>query len=362
MTEPQASETASSSPPTPLASTSQAGLRAGVGARWVVPVVILLALALAWAFVSQNRFKNEAGRRIADLEIQLRNSREAAQHAEAVARAANDKVGLLESRLGEEQGQREALQQLYADLSRGRDDAALVEVDRLVAIAAQELQLAGNVNAALAALQTADARLSRIDNARFMPLRRALARDIEKLKAAPAVDVTGMALKLDALAQSAESWPMLAEAQPLVPAPAKPVAAPRTPEAKPASPLDEAAEGWGRVRAWLSQEFGELVRIREVQAPDSLLIGAAQQRLVRQEVRLRLLDARQALMSRNDRIFRADLAEADALLARYFDVKQASVAAGQAQLRALAKTALSVDLPSVAESAGAARQLRGSVR
>lgn len=362
MTESQASDTATSLPPPPVAAPPQVELRRGAWSRLVIPAVVVLTLALAWSFIGQNRFKNDAGRRIAELETQLRNSRDMAQHAEAVARAANDKVGVLERRLDEEQGQREALQQLYADLSRGRDDAALVEVDRLVAIAAQELQLAANVNAALAALQTADARLSRIDNARFMPLRRALARDIEKLKAAPAVDVTGLALKLDALAQSAESWPMLAEAQPLVPAAGKPSAAAPAPEAKPVSTLDEAAEGWARVRAWLAQEFGELVRIREVQAPDSLLIGVAQQRLVRQEVRLRLLDARQALMSRNDRIFRADLAEADALLARYFDVRQPAVAAGQAQLRALAKTALSVDLPSVAESAGAARQLRGSVR
>ena len=93
--------------------------------------------------------------------------------------------------------QREALEQLYADLSRGRDEAALVEVERLITLGAQELQISGNVPTALAALQTADTRLARLESPRFLPLRRVLARDIERLRAAPAVDITGIALKID---------------------------------------------------------------------------------------------------------------------------------------------------------------------
>ncbi|MEG0820234.1 MAG: uroporphyrinogen-III C-methyltransferase [Burkholderiaceae bacterium] len=323
---------------------------------WLIGVVIL-AVVTVWAHVSLSRFKDEAGRRIADLERRVTLSQDAAVRAEAEARAATQKVGELESQLAEEQGQRETLEELYTELSRGRDDAAVIEVDRLVSMAAQELQLGANINAALAALQTADSRLARVDNARFVPLRRALARDIERLKAAPAVDVTGLALKLDTLAQAVDLWPLAADARALAPLPAAP--------AKPGStraPLAEAADGWARARAWVAAEFGDLVRIREVNSPEALLIGPAQQRLVRQELRLRLLDARQALLARNDRIFRADLAEADAMLTRYFDIHQPAVIAGQTQLRALAKTVLSVDAPTISDSLSAARQLRGAAR
>ena len=320
----------------------------------------MAGLAL-WGQFSLTRFKDDAGRRIAEMEQRLIQTEAAATRADAEARSAAQKVAVLESQLAEEQGQREALQELYAELSRGRDDAAIIEVDRLVGIAAQELQLGANINAALAALQTADARLARIDNARFMPLRRALARDIERLKAAPTVDVTGLALKLDTLAQSVEQWPLSAE---VWAAPSAPVA-PAKPAAKPAAekaPLAEAVDNWARVRAWLVAEFGDLVRIRDVNVPEALLIGPSQQRLVRQELRLRLLDARLALLARNDRIFRADLAEAESLVARYFDGRQPAVAAAQTQLRTLAKTVLSVDAPTITDSAAAVRQLRGSGR
>jgi uncharacterized protein HemX len=316
---------------------------------WVAAFVVLLALLL-WAHFEVARVRNDTGRRIATLEQLLIQGKEAASRAEADARAAAQKLAVLEAQLAEEQGQREALQQLYADLSRGRDEAAVVEVERLVANAAQDLQLAGNVNAALAALQAADARLARLDNARLLPMRRALARDIERLRAAPAVDVTGMALKLDQLAQGAESWPLLSDG--------RPVARGAPASGSPPPPQGAANDAWARLRAWVAREFGDLVRIREVATPEALLLGPAQQQLVRQQLRLRLLGARQALLARNDRVFRADLVEAEALVTRYFDAAAPAVTAAVTQLRQLAKSALSVEVPSIGESVAASRQLR----
>lgn len=349
-------------PPTPTdAPVAAPGPRAARGGWPMVAAVVVVGAVAIWTALALGRVKDETGRRLAEFEQRARSSQEAAQRAEAEARAATQKLAVLENQLAEEQGQRSALEELYAELSRGRDDAALIEVERLVGIAAQELQLGGNLNAALAALQTADLRLARLDNARFVPLRRALARDIDKLKAAPTVDVTGLSLKLDTLAQSVETWPLLVDAR--LPAPAAPAPKPAA-GAQPASPgvLDGAAGQWARVRAWLIAEFGDLVRIREVDTPEALLISPAQQRLLRQELRLRLLDARLALLARNDRVLRADLAEAEALITRYFDVRQAPVATAQAQVRSLAKTAMTVEAPTITDSVAAVRQLRGAAR
>lgn len=341
----------SSAPPAPDPAPVPAPPAAGARRRrrlWTAAFLVLLAL-LVWAHVEVNRVRNDTGRRIATLEQLLIQGKEAAARAEADARAATQKLAVLESQLAEEQGQRASLEQLYADLSRGRDEAVVVEVERLVTAAAQELQLAGNVNAALAALQAADARLARLDNARLLPMRRALARDIERLRAAPSVDVTGMALKLDQLAQGAEAWPLLSDGRP---------AAKGAPATGSPPPVQAANDLWGRLRAWVAREFGDLVRIREVATPEALLLGPAQQQLVRQQLRLRLLGARQALLARNDRVFRADLAEAEALVTRYFDATAPAVNAALTQLRQLAKAALSVEVPGIAESVAAARQLR----
>ena len=321
---------------------------------WVAIIALIVAVfAAGYSYRQLGNVKRESAQRLAELQQAVTTANDTANRADAEARAARQQAAVVEARLAEEQGQREALEQLYSDLSRGRDEAVLVEVERLITVAAQELQLSGNVATALAALQTADARLSRSDNARFVPLRRMLARDIERLKAAPAVDFTGMALKLDQLASSVDSWPLLA-AVTTAPTPAT---ASTGDSAVPSTPSGWWQRQW---RALLSElgEYRDLVRIRHVDSPDSVLLDAQQQTLVRQQLRLRLLNARQALLARNDRLFRADLSEAQALMARYVDLRSAPAAGALALMKQLASTALSVELPTISDSMAAVRAVR----
>jgi uroporphyrin-3 C-methyltransferase/uroporphyrinogen III methyltransferase/synthase len=278
-------------------------------------------------------------------------------------REAQLKIEQLESEVERLRNQREELNTLYLDLTRGRDEAALVEVERLVTLAAQELQITGNVPTALAALQTADARLGRIDRPQLVALRRAVNRDIERLRAVPAVDFTGLAVKLDQLATSVDNWPLLAEAAARPASESKPA---ESKAGKPAPKKEAAAspveDWWSRMRAWLKDEFGDLVRIREVDTPEALLLTAQQQQLARQQMRLRLLAARQALLTRNDRLFRSDMAEALVLVNRYFDTRSIAVSSAAGQLKTLAGSTLSVDVPQLAESIAALRQARPAAR
>ena len=320
---------------------------------WVAIVALLIAVfAAGYTYRQLGNVKRETARRLAELQQSVTTANDTANRADAEARAARQQAAVVEARLAEEQGQREALEQLYSDLSRGRDEAVLVEVERLITVAAQELQLSANVATALAALQTADVRLARSDNARFVPLRRVLARDIERLKAAPTVDFTGIALKLDQLASAVDGWPLLAAVH----------APPEAGTTRADPPESSAAEGWWQ-RQWraLQSELGEyrdLIRIRHVDSPQSVLLDPQQQTLVRQLLRLRLLTARQALLARNDRLFRADLSEAQALMARYVDTRAPSAATALGLIKQLASTALSVELPVIGDSMAAIRAVR----
>jgi len=326
--------------------------------------LIALAAALGWWRLQTDldtlRSQLEQGQRAiaAVTELSARQQRDAQL-----------KLERLETDLVRLRDQRAELDQLYLDLTRGRDESALLEVERLVTMASQELQFTGSLTTALAALQGADARLARVERPQLVNLRRAITRDIERLRAAPVVDVTGLALKLDQIVQSVDSWPLLADAT-AVPAAAAP-AARSEPAAKveakgAAAPAPAPAPApdapvptwWTRVRLWLQQEFGDLVRIREVDTPEALLLTAQQQQLVRQQMKLRLLDARAALLTRNDRLYRADLAEAQALLARYFDTRHNKPATAQGQLKVLAGAPLSVDLPQINDSLAALRNAR----
>jgi uncharacterized protein HemX len=279
-----------------------------------------------------------------------------AARATRIARDVEARIDDLARELDSVKSQRAALDQLYLELARGRDEATLLDVERLITLAAQDLRFTGHVPGALSALQAADARLARMDRPQYLGLRRALSRDIERLRGVPVVDVTGIALKLDQVAAQVDALPLLGEptakparAAPPPPAPVAPVNAPVS--AKPVTL-------WERVRAWLAEEFGDLVRIREVETPEALLLTGAQQQLVRSQFRLRLIDARQALLARNERVFRADLTEAQSLLTRYFDVKSASGGAVLLQLRQLGQSALSVEVPGLEESLAAIRTTR----
>ncbi|MBL8423171.1 MAG: uroporphyrinogen-III C-methyltransferase [Candidatus Accumulibacter phosphatis] len=78
------------------------------------------------------------------------------------------RLGAFAAILAESQSQRAMIEQLYQDLARRRDDWALVEVEQSVILAAQQLQLTGNVRAAVHALQSADARLAASNRPQFI--------------------------------------------------------------------------------------------------------------------------------------------------------------------------------------------------
>lgn len=345
--------------PAPAAANLPVGALPPRGARgpWVLAVLLgALAAAGLTAYVGLERSNEALVQRLQQLESE---GAAAAERGEQALRAARAETQKLADDLERLRQQRADLDQLYLDLTRGRDEAALWEVERLVTVAAQELQVGGNLGTALAALQAADARLARIDRPQLVNLRRALSGDIERLRSAPAVDLTGLAVKLDQLAAAVDGWPLLAEPPrkgPLAPAAS---AAPGAAEAAARGSDSAEAGAWASVRRWLREEFGGLLQIRQVDTPEALLLDATQQRLARQQMRLRLLNARQALLQRNDKLYRADLGEAQQLLGRYFDARQPAVAAAAAQLKSMAQAPLSVDVPRVDATLAALRAARG---
>jgi uncharacterized protein HemX len=333
-------EPASIPPPSP--STPVARPSRWRHAFWLVAV----ALAAAGAFAYRDLARSDAQLReqIAQL---ARDTAPVLAQAKKDTQDTQRQLAELKQTVDSMQADRGALDQLVGDVVRMRDEAALIDIERLITLASAELQISGHVPTALAALQAADQRLLQVDRPQYVGLRRALARDIERLRAVPQVDFTGLALRIDQLIHAVDAWPLLSEAKPARVAPAAKSAPPPAPQG-----------AWNRLRAWAAQEFGDLVRIREVETPEALLLSSSQQQLVRERVKLRLLSARQALLARNDKLFRGDLAEAQATIQRYFDARAAAPATALAQLKQIAQTTLAVDVPSLAESLAALRALR----
>ncbi len=314
-------------------------------------IAVILAAGLAALFWLDARQRiggtqEELARRLRDIEGDVREARSTARQSQELLREAQAKIGQLESRLAESQSQQLALEALYQELSRNRDEWQLAEIEQVLAIASQQLQLAGNIRAALLALQLAEARLARADRPQFVPIRRALARDLERVKALPAVDIAGMSTRLNSLVAAVDSLPLAFDER-----------SEREPAAK-SGPAD-AERGfwsfWSRLGSEIRSELRSLVVVRQVNTPDPPLLPPTQAYFLRENLRLRLLNARLSLLMRDEAGYREDMRAAQAWVRRYFDTRSKQTADALAQLKALSSASLSFEMPSISESLEAVR-------
>jgi len=334
-------------------------------ARVAIAVLVLLFLVGWWDSRSQiASLRQELAERIkAEQEISKRTE-SAAREAQDRMREALARMMALEARIAESQSQQVALESMYQDLSRNRDEWALSEIEQTLTLAAQQLQLAGNVRGALIALQNADARLGRADRAQFVSVRRVLQRDVERLKALPQVDTTGIAIRLDSVIAAADSIPLIFDEklQPQSQRGASPgrERAAAGQQQKPASEPEVSL--WARLRDDAWEQFRQLVRIRDIENADPVLLNPTQAFFLRENFKLRLLNARIALLQRNEALFRQDLAAANQWLVRYFDVRSRAGAGAQTTLNTLIAGAVSIELPTLAESLNAVRNYKAPAR
>jgi uroporphyrin-3 C-methyltransferase len=309
-------------------------------------IAVLLAAgvaALAW-LDTRSRIgatQEELARRLRDIETDAREARSVARQAQEALRDTQTKLGQVELRLAESQSQQLALEALYQDLSRNRDEWQLAEIEQVLAIAQQQLQLAGNVRAALLALELAEARLSRTDRPQFAPIRRALARDIERLKSLPALDTAAVSSRIDGLVAAVDSLPLAFDER-----------GERGAARKEPSPDGGFLSRLGN-EVW--NELRQLVVVRRIDGTEPPLLPPTQAYFVRENLRLRLLNARLSLLSRDEAGYRADLRASQAWIQRYFDAKSKPAADALAQLKTLLGTSLSFEMPSISESLEAVR-------
>ncbi|MEK9775010.1 MAG: uroporphyrinogen-III C-methyltransferase [Quisquiliibacterium sp.] len=292
----------------------------------------------------------DADTRASALQGQVRQSQEALRDLQG-------RSAVLEAKLAEAIGQQSQLEQMYRTIAQDSLGAALAEAENTIAFGAQQLSVSGNVSGALAALQDADARLKRIDQPQALGLRRLIAADIERLRAVPLVDSIGLSLRLDSVAANLAQLPLRSE---LGGARAVEREAQRDRDALAGFSFSRIAsagqQGWNSFLAELSQLF----RVSRIDAPEVMLLAPEERYFVRENIRLRLLSARIALLARNQKVFRADLNQAIDWIGRYYDREQRSVGSAISALSQLRDSTIEVDLPSLADTLSAVRSARAA--
>jgi uroporphyrin-3 C-methyltransferase len=312
-------------------------------------LALIAILLLAWQWLDgrseRQALRQELAQRLSEMDTQNREGRLIAGQAQDSAQDLQIKLGVLDDKLARSQNQQVALETLYQELSRNRDDWSIAEIEQILLIAFQQLQLAGDVRSALIALQTADSRLQRTEKPQLVPLRRVIAKDIERLKALPYVDTVGLSVKLDSIQSQVSGLPLAMQLSP---------GAEKAAASVPAT--DESAWQSFVREAWT--DFKQMVRLQRLDKAEVPLLAPEQAYFARENLKLRLLSARIALLQRDQATFRADITAARDWLDRYFDTQSKAVINILASLRELGESPVDIDVPDISDSLEAVRNYK----
>jgi len=323
-----------SSPVAP-ALTTPAAVDAAEAARSRVPrglslAILVLALlavvALVFAWRADQRVRSserELVQRQQESALQVTEAGLLARQAQEAARDATAKVALLEARLNEVAVQRGQLEALVQSVARSRDENLVADSEATLRAGMQQAALTASAEPVVAALKQIDERFARANQPRLEPVRRAVARDLDRVKAATVADVATLSIRLDEAVRLVDELPLLSAAEPR-----------RDLSRGAAAAAPASAASASGVGSWLSREFGQagraivegawteirsLVRVTRIDQPEAMLVAPEQAFFLKENLKLRLLNARLSLLARQFDAARGDLRWCKGAIERYFD-------------------------------------------
>lgn len=338
---------------------------ATAGSTWVwtsVALGVAATVAIASSVMLWQRLNNiqqQLALQSADARGQSVEARTLARQAEDASRDTASRMSVLEARVGEVALQRGQLEELMQSLSRNRDDNLVGDLEGAIRFATQQSQLSASPDPLVSALKTAQQRVAVSAQPRLAPLARAIARDLDRIAASKSLDTAGLLARMDDLLRQADELPLLND----VATPPTRRTAPRPQDAKPTQPDAEAADAESPPSWWstalsgvwdaVQGEARSLVRVRRIDYPDAVLLSPSEAFFLRENLKLRLMNARLALLARQMSASRNDLAAASSTLHKYFDTSARRTQTAEQQLQQLQSAMRDVDVPRASDTLAA---------
>ena len=279
-------------------------------------VMAVIAVLMSWQLWQKvSTMQEMLARQSADAGQLSMQANSLAKNAQELTQETAARVALLDARLSEVALQRSQLEDLMQSLSRSRDENLVVDIESALGLAQQQAELTGSIQPMLAALQSAQKRLSKVPQPRLTPVLRAIQRDIDILQSASLTDLPNVLIRLDELVVLVETLPMVNAVGP---------------SRKGALSTDQRPQpSWSQMwanndlsgvgqRIW--QEITGLVRVSRIEVPESVLLTPEQSFFARENLKLRLLNARLGLLARQTITARNDLATAERDMNQFFDL------------------------------------------
>ncbi len=312
--------------------------------QWALVMLALVAAIVVSGLLWQKltSIQDQLARQSADAGAQATEARATARQAQELAMETAAKLAVTEARLSEVSLQRSQLEELMQSLSRSRDENLVVDIESAVRLAQQQAQLTGSVEPLLAALKSAEVRVGRAAQPRLTPLQRAITRDVARIKATALADTPALLVKLDELVLLADDLPV-----------ANAVAAPRSNDMLKRKPEETVTTWWMRLLLLVRDEARNLVRVSRIEVPDAALLTPEQSFFLRENLKLKLLNARLGLLSRQIDSVRADLAAASLAVGHYFDASSRKTQTASALLLQVRGQMKALELPRVDDTLAA---------
>lgn len=360
-----ANSAASSAPvaaQTAVANTGSSTGSDGFSKLFTIFTIAALAISMLASFYLWRKLTNiqeHLARQSADATNLSVEARSLAKNAQDIAREASARSSLNETRLSEVALQRSQLDELMQSLSRSRDENLVVDVESALRLGQQQAQLTGSVEPLLAALKTADQRLTRASQPRLNAVRRALASDTDKIKAAAVTDIPSLLVKLDEISQLVEDLPVLNTVKAV--ARVEKANATLKPDTSKPSNLGSAGADWQTSlqsfmqNNWLivRAELAKLVRVSRIENPDAVLLSPEQTYFLRENLKLKVLNARLGLLGRQIQSAKSDLVSVANDVSKYSDPTSKQVQTLQSALSQVQTQLSNASIPALDSSLAA---------
>ena len=341
LTNPPATPTAAPAAPQGVSGTVVAVVAA-------VAVAALVVSGMLWQRLGHTQ--EQLARQTAEAQAQAIEARTVAREAQEVARETATRQTVNDTRLSEVALQRTQLEELMQSLSRSRDENLVVDIESALRLAQQQAQLTGSAEPLLSALKSADQRITRAAQPRLAPLQRAIVRDMDRIKTAAITDTPALLNRLDDLVRLVDDLPTIYAVGPSYNK--RSTAAPTS-----STPADAAPSWWmdGLQRAWevVRDEARNLVRVSRIDQPEAALLAPEQSFFLRENLKLKLLNARLGVLARQTDSARADLVAATVALNKYFDPASRKTQNAATLMQQVTQQLRSVEIPRIDDTLAA---------
>ena len=210
----------------------------------------------------------------------------------------------------------------------------LAEAEYFLRIANAQLNLAGNVDVALRALELADAKIKDLVDPGLTRVRAKISDERTALKAVPRPDAEGIVLELGSLALVLHTLPL----------------ARSSPDHFTAENGATTETGWRRAWRVIVDALSSIISVRRNEEAITPLMSATEESMLIRSLDIELQIARLALIRNEGGLYRQSLQSVEDRLTQYFDNDSQQVQAAQATVNKLANASLPETLPDISGS------------